>query len=99
MSDLFEEPSERTGGVESTSSESAEGPSFELSLRQLENAVEKLEAGDLALSDALRLFEEGLKASNLCRARLEEAKQKVELLLSKSDGEFRLREIDPGDDL
>ncbi len=67
---------------------------FEDALKRLEQAVAGLEEGNLPLSEALRLFEEGLKASNLCRTRLEEAKQKVEVLAAESGGNFRLTELD-----
>jgi exodeoxyribonuclease VII small subunit len=69
-------------------------PTFEEALKRLEAAVAGLEEGNLALSAALRLFEEGLEASNLCRARLEEAKQKVEVLEAENGGNFRLTELD-----
>ena len=46
--------------------------SFEGSLKALEEAVERLESGNLPLGDALKYFEAGLKASNVCRERLEE---------------------------
>lgn len=68
--------------------------SFEEALRQLETTVERLEEGDLPLSEALTAFEEGLKASNLCRSFLEKAKQRVEVLVAESGGEFRLKELD-----
>lgn len=77
----------------------AEGePTFEDALKQLETAVETLESGNLPLADALRLFEEGLRASNLCRARLEEAKQRVEVLAAESGNEFRLTDLDAGEE-
>ena len=71
-----------------------EGPTFEEALKKLEAAVEKLEEGNLPLADALKLFEEGLKASNVCRDRLETAKQRVEVLVAESGGEFRLTGLD-----
>jgi exodeoxyribonuclease VII small subunit len=71
-----------------------EEPTFEEALKQLETAVETLEGGNLPLAEALRLFEEGLKASNLCRARLEEAKQRVEVLATESGNDFQLTELD-----
>ena len=64
-------------------SEKQEEQTFEASLKTLEEAVEQLEAGSLPLSEALKLFEQGLKASNVCRARLEDAKQKVEVLVKQ----------------
>lgn len=101
MSDLFDQaegaaPAENEAAGNETGSE-GDVP-FETALEQLEEAVERLEAGDLSLTEALGLFEEGLKASNLCRARLEEAKQKVEALVARNDGSFRLSEVDMGGD-
>ncbi len=80
--------------------ENEEEQSFEASLKTLEEAVDQLEVGNLPLSDALRLFEQGLKASNVCRARLEDAKQKVEVLVKDNAGDFQLEELDGegGDD-
>jgi exodeoxyribonuclease VII small subunit len=69
---------------------------FEEALKKLEAAVEKLEEGNLPLADALKLFEDGLKASNLCRDRLEEARQRVEVLVKESGGELRLTDLDAG---
>lgn len=73
-------------------------PTFEDALKQLESAVETLESGNLPLAEALRLFEEGLRASNLCRARLEEAKQRVEVLAAESGNDFRLTDLDAGEE-
>lgn len=73
-------------------------PTFEEALKQLEAAVGRLEEGNLPLAEALRLFEEGLKASNLCRARLEEARQQVEVLVAESGGAFRLTELDASEE-
>ena len=71
-----------------------EEPTFEDALKQLETAVDRLEEGALPLSDALKVFEEGLKASNQCRSLLEDARQQVEVLVRDSDGEFELVSID-----
>ena len=68
--------------------------SFESSLKTLEEAVDQLEVGNLPLSDALQLFEQGLKASNVCRVRLEDAQQKVEVLVKDNSGGFQLEELD-----
>ncbi len=71
---------------------------FEDALKQLEHAVGRLESGDLPLSDALLAFEEGLRASNICRSHLEDARQRVEILTSESGAEFRLAELDVDDE-
>ena len=98
MADLFEQTQKEPGpAVGESATEDTSNVSFEEALKQLEGAVEQLEDGSLSLSDALKLFEDGLKASNVCRARLEEAKQKVEALVTRNGGEFRLREVDLGE--
>jgi exodeoxyribonuclease VII small subunit len=58
---------------------------FEEALKKLEESVAQLEAGDLPLDKALEVFETGIKMSRICTQKLEEAEQKVELLLSVSD--------------
>ena len=70
---------------------------FEAGLDRLEKIVKELEQGDLPLDRALELFEEGVKLSANCRRKLEEAENRVEILLKKSDGKvvaepFRLDE-------
>ena len=70
-------------------------PTFEEALKKLETAVENLEEGDLPLEQALRLFEEGLKASNQCRTRLDQARQRVQVLVAESGGDFKLTDMDP----
>ena len=59
---------------------------FESALKSLEEIVSQLEAGDLALDRALELFEEGVKISRFCNAKLEEAQRKVEMLTRGADG-------------
>ena len=60
--------------------------SFEAGLERLEKIVTELEQGDLPLERALELFEEGMKLSADCRRKLEEAENRVEILLKKGDG-------------
>jgi exodeoxyribonuclease VII small subunit len=73
-------------------------PTFEDALQTLEQAVDKLEEGNLPLSDALLAFEEGLKSSNVCRSLLEDARQRVEVLVEKNGGEFELEELEIEDE-
>ena len=60
--------------------------SFEESLRKLENIVEQLERGDLALEESLRLFEEGVGLSSTCKKELDAAEGKVQILVKQRDG-------------
>ena len=63
--------------------------SFEESLKKLETIVEKLEKGDLALEDSLKLFEEGVGLSAACKKELDEAEGKVQKLVKQRDGSLK----------
>lgn len=58
---------------------------FEKKLNRLEEIVQKMEKGDLALEDSLKLFEEGVKLSRECHTRLNDAEVKVKTLISVSE--------------
>ncbi len=64
-------------------------PSFEEALKGLEAVVERLESGEPPLEESIRLFEEGMRLSETCRKRLDEADRKIELLLRKPGGVSR----------
>lgn len=70
--------------------EEPEAPTFEAALVKLEQIVQRLEKGELPLEESLVLYEEGVKLSRLCHAKLEEAEGKIELLLKDSRGEIML---------
>jgi len=57
---------------------------FESSLSELETLVERMEQGDLSLEESLRQFEQGIKLTRGCQAALQEAEQKVQILLEKN---------------
>ena len=54
---------------------------FESSLAQLEQLVEQMEEGDLSLEESLKAFESGVKLTRECQQALQDAEQKVEVLL------------------
>ena len=64
-------------------------PSFEEALKGLEAVVQRLESGEPPLEESIRLFEEGMRLSETCRKRLDEADRKIELLLRKPGGVSR----------
>jgi len=64
-------------------------PSFEEVLKGLEAVVDRLESGEPPLEESIRLFEEGMRLSETCRKRLDEADRKIELLLRKPGGVSR----------
>lgn len=51
--------------------------SFEEGVSRIDAIVKHLEAGDMPLSESLKMFEEGTKLINECSAQLDEAEQKV----------------------
>lgn len=63
--------------------------SFEEALAQLENIVQRLEAGDLPLEESLKLYEEGVRLSRACGERLEAAERRIEILERARDGSLR----------
>ena len=58
-------------------------PDFEQALTELEALVERLERGDLAHEESLKLFERGVALTRHCQASLQAAQQKVEMLLKR----------------
>ena len=71
---------------------------FETSLKKLEDAVNRLESGELSLDDSLKVFEEGVRHASLCSRKLNEAQKKVELLLKRKDGSFYREEFQADDE-
>jgi len=68
-------------------------PDFEKSLQELEQLVEKLEAGDLPLEESLKAFEKGVNLTRECQSALEAAQTRVDILL-KRNGESELVPFD-----
>ncbi len=63
-----------------TSQPAGETATFEACLAALEQAVQRLEAGDLDLSQALDLFETGVRSLKACYQRLDAAERRIERL-------------------
>jgi len=71
---------------------------FEKKLGRLEEIVQKMERGELALEDSLKLFEEGVKLSRECHSRLNEAEAKVKKLMSvDAQGNATTTDFEPED--
>ena len=58
---------------------------FEQAQRELEEIVQRLETGDVALDEALRLWQRGEELYRFCRERLDSAEGKIEELASRVD--------------
>jgi exodeoxyribonuclease VII small subunit len=66
----------------------AEEKTFEQALAELENAVSRLEEGQMPLDEALDCFEAGVKSANLCRKKLQAVESRVEVLMKDVSGEY-----------
>jgi exodeoxyribonuclease VII small subunit len=69
-------------------------PTFEEHLTQLETVVERLERGDLSLDESVRLFEEGMKLSTACKAELEQAEGRIQVLIDAKPGKLQTTELE-----
>jgi exodeoxyribonuclease VII small subunit len=61
----------------------SEGLSFEQQMQRLEEIVEILDDGEVALDQMLALYEEGMQRSQYCREYLEKAEQKITIIQSE----------------
>jgi exodeoxyribonuclease VII small subunit len=57
---------------------------FEDSLAELEQLVTHLEQGDITLEESLKFFERGVNLTRTCQKALQEAEQKVQILIEKN---------------
>ncbi len=71
-----------------------EQTSFARQLERLEEIVRRLEAEDLDLDEALKLFEEGVERLRQARERLTVAEAKVKQVLSEHAGKLRVEDFD-----
>ena len=62
---------------------------FEDALQRLERIVDQLEAGNLALEESLKVFEEGVGLARHCARYLDEAEKRVELLTRDESGTLK----------
>jgi exodeoxyribonuclease VII small subunit len=64
----------------------AEKTTFEKALKNLEEAVARLEKGQMPLDEALDSFEAGVQSANLCRKKLQAVETRIGTLMKKVDG-------------
>ncbi|NMP32858.1 exodeoxyribonuclease VII small subunit [Thalassotalea sp. M1531] len=70
-----------------------ENLSFEEALTELDTIVGQLEQGELSLEESMAVFERGLKLSQLSQTKLQDAEQKVQMLVNQN-GEQALTHFD-----
>jgi exodeoxyribonuclease VII small subunit len=57
---------------------------FESAIHELETLVERMEQGETSLEESLSDFERGVNLFRQCQKALDEAEQKVQVLMKKS---------------
>jgi exodeoxyribonuclease VII small subunit len=67
---------------------------FEAALDELEQLVERMEAGELTLEQSLAAFERGVALTRDCQKALKEAELRVQALTETGSG-LALEDIDP----
>lgn len=77
------------------SKKSADQPTFEGSIEQLQQIVSELESGALGLDASLARFEEGTRLLKNCHQLLEQAERRVQILTSfDEDGQAETEDFD-----
>ena len=61
---------------------------FEEALKELEETVKKLEAGETTLEEAMTLFEKGVMHTKNCRKMLDEAQLRVKKVTEEGSVDF-----------
>ncbi|MCB0385244.1 MAG: exodeoxyribonuclease VII small subunit [Bdellovibrionales bacterium] len=69
--------------------------SFEKKLGRLEKIVKEMEEGEMSLENSLKSFEEGVQLARECHGQLNEAEQKVKVLLGvDGDGNLETKDFE-----
>ncbi len=63
---------------------------FETAYARLEEILEKINSGRIALEDSLKLYEEANHLITWCSRRLSDAEKKIELLTKNREGDLKL---------
>ncbi len=65
---------------------------FEEAVTRLEEVVQQLEGETVSLEESLKLFEEGMNLTKLCREELTVAESTIKMLSRNSEGELESTE-------
>ena len=71
---------------------------FEQALSELEALVAAMESGDMTLEESLQAFETGVRLTRECQQTLQQAEQKVQLLLAEDGTTTDFADADPQPD-
>ena len=68
---------------------------FESAVERLEQIVEAMEGGELALEEMLERYEEGTRLVKLCSEKLAAAEKRIEMVTRNAAGKPEITEHDP----
>lgn len=68
--------------------------SFENNMKELEEIVNSLESGKASLDECVTLFEKGVKLTDECVNMLNNAEQKIKILVESKNGEVTEEDFD-----
>jgi len=71
--------------------------SFEDSMDELKEIVDKLQCGNLPLEESIKLFQEGTKLIAFSHKKLDQIQKKVKILVEEKDGELTTKDFDTED--
>jgi len=72
----------------------APAANFEQAMKRLEQIVEQMESGDLALEDLIVRYEEGMKLVKVCQERLASAEDRIEIITRNNAGKPIVKEFE-----
>ncbi|MDD5292516.1 MAG: exodeoxyribonuclease VII small subunit [Candidatus Omnitrophica bacterium] len=64
---------------------------FEESLHKLERIVEELEAGNISLDKAIKIYQDGMLISKQCLELLDKAEKKIQICSKDKDGNIKIK--------
>lgn len=70
--------------------QSPEEVTFESAFARLEIILERMNSGTISLDESLKLYEEADSLITICSKRLNAAERKIEMLITKRNGELTL---------
>lgn len=70
-------------------------PTFEQAMQRLDDIVGRMESNKMPLEEMVDAYEEGMNLLKICRARVEAARRRVELIQARETGQATLTEFDP----
>jgi exodeoxyribonuclease VII small subunit len=73
-------------------------PDLESSLAEITTLIEQMEHGELSLEQSLGRFERGISLIKHCQKILQDAEQKVQILMQNEKGEVELQAYESRDE-